>query len=158
MASSKRTPNAIRAVEIKARELALEDSLRGAASAVASDIKVEGNKAGPHAPTQTYPFELALAQQVRDADLRFGTLFEHAPAALVVLSTRTRPITSRVMSCCRPKVKCTLGPSGSLQLPLQTIPPLAFLPRIERQHVTVNAFAVAGVQPSLREPPCQRAP
>jgi diguanylate cyclase (GGDEF)-like protein/PAS domain S-box-containing protein len=85
MTTSKRAPNAIRAVEIKARELALEDSLRGAAQAVASEIEAESGEPERRRPA-TYPFELALTQQARDADLRFGTLFERAPVGLAVLS------------------------------------------------------------------------
>ena len=84
MAANERETNRVKAVELRMRGRALEDSIRGAAEALAVEVQGPQRRARGRSFDGHFPFEAALRAHMRAMEARFGTLVEDAPCAMVV--------------------------------------------------------------------------
>ena len=83
MGANNQETNRVKAVALKMRGRAIEDSIRGAAEALAARVEDAPDHPTPRLTNGHFPFEVALKNQIRAMEARFGALIHDAPFAMV---------------------------------------------------------------------------
>src|SRR5437868_3796383 len=84
MGENERETNRVKAVELRMRGRALEDTIRGAAKALAVEVDDAPRRGAARSTEGHFPFEAALKAHMRGMEARFGALVQDAPYAMVV--------------------------------------------------------------------------
>lgn len=96
MGAGDRELNRVKAVELEMRGRAIEDSIRGAARALAADGPDGLPARRLTAISAAYPFETALRMKLRSMELQFAALVQNAPQAMIVVDEKANVVFSNI--------------------------------------------------------------